>query len=181
MLHFLSSVWVLRGYNSSLWGKLYSDWHLTLHRQEQRAVILHCFHLADSLTSLWALGQPEETSETRASPARRTRQRSASRSATFCHRPDVIMLPTHPITRSRVARAAASKQRRHRQGWVCAGLTRVPELTVTHTSAYWLKKSQRRLRARSYGHHWELIRHCNHQKQTKSNKITGALWRNNMG
>lgn len=60
MLHYLSSVWVLSGYNSSLWGKLYSEWHLTPHRQEQCAVILHCFHLADFLTSLWGLGQTGE-------------------------------------------------------------------------------------------------------------------------
>lgn len=76
--------WVLSGYNSSLWGKLYSERHLTPHRQEQCAVILHCFHLADSLTSLWGVGQ---TSETRASLVRRTRHRSASRSAAFCHHP----------------------------------------------------------------------------------------------
>lgn len=57
MLRFFSSVWVLWGYNSSPRGKLYSEWHLTLRRQEQCAVILHCFHLAASLTSLWDLGQ----------------------------------------------------------------------------------------------------------------------------
>lgn len=32
MLHFFS-LWVVRRYNSSLWGKLYSEWHLTLHRR----------------------------------------------------------------------------------------------------------------------------------------------------
>lgn len=64
--------------------------------------------------------------------------------------PNVIMLPTHPITSSRVARAAASKQRRHRQGCACSGLRLVPELTLslththacvhTHAGSYWLKR-----------------------------------------
>lgn len=126
MLHFFSSLWVLRRYNSSLWGKLYSEWRLTPHRQEQCAVILHCFHLADSLTSLWGLGQTGETSEAKVSPARHTTQRSASCSTAFCHHPMSLCCQHHPITRSRVACAAVSKQRRHRQGCTWAGLTLLP-------------------------------------------------------
>lgn len=93
----------------------------------------HRFLLTDSLTSLYAVCEGS-ASETGALPAWRARRRSASRSAAFCLRPDVIMPPTHPIMRSRAARvaaAAASKQRRDHGGRVRSG--RKP-CSVRHTS-----------------------------------------------
>lgn len=131
--------WLLREYNSPLWGKLYSEWHLTLHRQGQRAVILHCFHLADSLTSLQGVGQ---TSETRASPMRRARQRSASRSAASCHRP-MSLCCQHIQLQGAMWHVwmQAQKEDIYRDMW--ASPRCVPELTVTHISVSSLKKAWR--------------------------------------
>lgn len=127
---FISSPrWALRRPCSSLWGKLDRERRLTPRRQERRAVTSHRFLLTDSLTSLYGVCEGS-ASETEALPAWRARRRSASRSAAFCLRPDVIMPPTHPIMRSRAARVVASKQRRDHGGRVHSG--RKP-CSVQHT------------------------------------------------
>lgn len=59
-----------------------------------------------TLTSLWGVGQ---TSETRASPTRRTRQCSASCSAAFCHCP-------MSLRRQRIQLQGAMQQGRAKRG-----------------------------------------------------------------
>lgn len=138
-------------------------------------MILHCFHLAGSLTSLGAVRG--ETSATRASPVRRARQRSASRSAAFCHRPmslccqHIQLQGTAWHVLQRANKGDIDGER------ACVGLTRVPELTVAHihSGAYWLKKSLRGLRAGSYDT-TGFIRHCN-QNKTKSPELCGETTR----
>lgn len=124
MLHFFTSVSSEKAC-SSLWGKLDRERRLTPRREGRRAVTSHRFLLTDSLTSLYGVCEGS-ASETGALPAWRARRRSASRSAAFCLRPDVIMPPTHPIMRSRAACAARDQGR-----WVHSG--RKP-CSVQHTS-----------------------------------------------
>lgn len=95
--------WALWRPCSSLWGKLDRERRLTRRRQERCAVTSHHFLLTDSLTSLYGACEGS-ASETGALPAWCAGRRSASRSAAFCLRPDVIMPPTYPIMRSRAAR-----------------------------------------------------------------------------
>lgn len=139
-------------------------------------MILHCFHLADSLTSLWGLGQTGETSETGASLVRRTRRRSASRSAASCHRP-MSLCCQHIQLQGAVwhVRWRANK-RRHRQRCMCAGLAPVPELTITrHRCLPAKEKSLGGLRAGSYvtplGIYTAMY-------PWKAGEIRGALWKN---
>lgn len=90
----------LRGYSGSPWGKLYSEWHLTPHRRGQCAVILLCFLLTDIFVRCRA-------------DLRNQSVPGAAHQAVFCFMlccflppPNVIMPPTHPITRSHAAREA---------------------------------------------------------------------------
>lgn len=92
----------LLGYNSSPWGKLYSEWHLTPHRRGQCAVILLRFLLTDS-----------DIFERCRADLRNQSVPGAAHQAVFCFMlccllppPNVIMPPTHPITRSHAAREA---------------------------------------------------------------------------
>lgn len=126
VLHLLS-LWFLRRYNSSLWGKLYKS-----------GISLRTlwYRIASTLLTFWHLcGVRADEGDLRNQSVP-----SEAHKAVFCFMlrcllppPNVIMLPTHPITRSSVACAPESKQRRRWQGCMCACLTGVPEVTLAQT------------------------------------------------
>lgn len=117
--------------------------------------------IASSLLTPWHLCKVQGRHQTlRASPC-------VVHHATFCFTlrrllplPKVIMLPTHPIMRSRVARAA-HKEDIDRDACVLATAVSLSWHTQTCTGTYWLKKSIRGLRAAIYPVHV----HSNHLKQ----------------
>lgn len=144
-------------------------------------MILHCFHLADSLTSLWGLGQTRDLRSRSVS--------SEAHEAAFCFTlrrllppPNVIMLPTHPITRSRVAHAGGSKQRRHGQGCKRDRLAPLAEPTATEDRCLPGKEKNERAEGRNSCYRTVNL-YCSVTMKSRGNqiKITRLCEENNMG
>lgn len=168
MLHLLS-LWFLRRYNSSLWGKLYKS---GISLRTDRSSTLW-YRIASTLLTFWHLcgvRADEGDLRNRSVP-------SEAHKAVFCFMlrcllppPNVIMLPTHPITRSSVARAPESKQRRRWQGCMCACLTGVPEVTLAQTLEHTPLPTDCRRTLETWNLLWEFKVHCNHGKKNKNIK-----------